>query len=160
ELAAAGATSPAPPRRRVRPRPGRLTAAGALALGLAVTLVVLLFPGGHGSLPAPVAAVTRYAETVPPPHRPRPGPGAPARTGPGRAGRAGAGRSPGHGDSKRASHRGQDLAPGRHRGRGGDIRAAFPDATQGARHVRWWHGLGGAGREPQPVLHQRPHIRA
>lgn len=75
ELAAAGATSPAPPRRRVRPRPGRLTAAGALALGLAVTLVVLLFPGGHGSLPAPVAAVTRYAETVPPLHRPGPGPG-------------------------------------------------------------------------------------
>src|SRR5262249_60592070 len=60
---------------RVRPRPGRLTATGALALGLAVTLVVLLFPGGHGSLPAPVAAVTRYAETVPPVHRPGPGPG-------------------------------------------------------------------------------------
>src|SRR5262249_35671005 len=75
ELAAAGATSPAPPRRRARPRPGRLTAAGAPALGLAGSLAVLLFPGGHGSLPAPVAAVTRYAETVPPLHRPGPGPG-------------------------------------------------------------------------------------
>src|SRR5262252_5417957 len=52
-----------------------LAAAGAVALGLAVTLVVLLFPGGHGSLPAPVAAVARYAETVPPVHQPGPGPG-------------------------------------------------------------------------------------
>jgi hypothetical protein len=51
-------------------------AAGTLALGLAVTLVVLLLPGGGASMPAPVAAVARYAETIPPPaHQAGPGTG-------------------------------------------------------------------------------------
>src|SRR6266516_724010 len=67
ELAAAGAANPRRPHRGVRPRRSWLAAAGTLALGLAVTLVVLLVPGGHASMPAPVAAVAGYAETMPPP---------------------------------------------------------------------------------------------
>src|SRR5215813_10422889 len=51
ELAAAGATSPAPPRRRVRPRPGRLTAAGALALGRRSPLWCFCFRAGTGACP-------------------------------------------------------------------------------------------------------------
>jgi anti-sigma factor RsiW len=78
ELAAAG-TASRRPRHGVRLRWHWLAGSGALAVGLAVTLVVLLLPGGRASLPAPVAAVARYAQTVPPPARqPEPGPGRPA----------------------------------------------------------------------------------
>jgi Putative zinc-finger len=47
----------------------RLAGAGAVAGGLAVTLIVLFLPGGHqaGSVPAAVAAVARYAQALPPP---------------------------------------------------------------------------------------------
>src|SRR5262245_18787558 len=47
----------------------RLAGAGALAVGVAVTLLVLLLPGGRGTghVPAAVAAVARYAQAVPPP---------------------------------------------------------------------------------------------
>src|SRR5215469_5222138 len=62
ELAAAGA---ADPRRARRMRRGPLAAGGALALSLAITLVVLLVPGGRPGMPAPVAAVAHYAETMP-----------------------------------------------------------------------------------------------
>src|SRR5262249_54801747 len=75
ELAAAGTTAPAPSRRRGRPRTGPPPPAAALALGLAAPLGVLSCPAGPPSRPAPVAAVTRYAEAVPPVHRPGPGPG-------------------------------------------------------------------------------------
>ena len=76
ELAAAGSTSPQPPRRGVRLRWRRLAGAGTLALGVAVTVGVLLMPGGRASMPAAVAAVARYAEKVPPPIRqPETGPG-------------------------------------------------------------------------------------
>jgi hypothetical protein len=67
ELAAAGSSSPRLPHRGVRQRWRRLAGAGTLALGAAVTAVVLLMPGGRASMPAAVAAVARYAETVPPP---------------------------------------------------------------------------------------------
>lgn len=58
-----------------RAGPGRrlrwpwLAGAGALAAGLAATLLVLVLPGGHGSrsVPAAVAAVARYAQAIPPP---------------------------------------------------------------------------------------------
>jgi anti-sigma factor RsiW len=46
-----------------------LAGAAALAVGLAVTLVVLLLPGGRAVVPAAVAAVARYAQAVPPPAR-------------------------------------------------------------------------------------------
>src|SRR5712691_2127847 len=67
ELAAANTT--APPHRRLGGRLHwrRLAGAGAVAVGLAVTLLVLLVPGGRASLPASVAAVARYAQAVPPP---------------------------------------------------------------------------------------------
>jgi hypothetical protein len=47
----------------------RLAGAGAVAAGLAITLLVALPPGGHqaGSVPAAVAAVARYAQAIPPP---------------------------------------------------------------------------------------------
>src|SRR5215470_3129620 len=47
----------------------RLAGAGAVAAGLAITLLVALLPGGHqtGSVPAAVAAVARYAQAIPPP---------------------------------------------------------------------------------------------
>ena len=67
ELAAAGSSSSQPPPRGVRRRWRRLAGAGTLALGAAVTAVVVLMPGGRASMPAAVAAVARYAETVPPP---------------------------------------------------------------------------------------------
>ena len=43
--------------------------AGTLAAGLAVTLLIILLPGGRqsGSIPAAVTAVARYAQAVPPP---------------------------------------------------------------------------------------------
>ena len=64
-------------RARRRARPGRRLAwwrfagAGGLAAALAVTLLVVLFPGGRqtGRVPAAVAAVARYAQAVPPPAR-------------------------------------------------------------------------------------------
>jgi hypothetical protein len=86
ELAAAGSTSARPPRPGVRLRWRRLAGAGTLALGVAVTVGVLLTPGGRASMPAAVAAVARYAETMPPPaQQPEPGPGpraAPVEVGP------------------------------------------------------------------------------
>src|SRR6516164_5008288 len=47
----------------------RLAGAGAVAVAGAVTLVVVLLPGGHQarSVPAAVAAVADYAQAVPPP---------------------------------------------------------------------------------------------
>jgi hypothetical protein len=79
EVAAARATWSQPPRRGIRLGRGRLAAAGALAASVAVTLALLLLPGGHRSVPAPVAAVASYAQTVPPPAR---------QTGPGLGGAA------------------------------------------------------------------------
>jgi anti-sigma factor RsiW len=67
ELAAASAATPHLPRRTVRLRRSWLAAAGALAVGLAVTLLVLRLPGGRAGMPAPLAAVAHYAETIPPP---------------------------------------------------------------------------------------------
>jgi len=47
----------------------RLAGAGAIVVGLAVTLMVVLLPGGRqaGTLPAAVAAVARYAQAIPAP---------------------------------------------------------------------------------------------
>jgi hypothetical protein len=63
-----------PARKRRRSRRGRwrhwrLAAAGMLAAGAAVTLLVALLPSGREtpSVPAPVAAVTRYAQAIPSP---------------------------------------------------------------------------------------------
>ena len=78
EVAAAGtaAQRPARPGFRSRRRARhdrrlrwRLAGAGAVAAGLVITLMVLLFPGGRqaGSVPAAVAAVARYAQVIPPP---------------------------------------------------------------------------------------------
>jgi anti-sigma factor RsiW len=79
EVAAGGRTAGrrARPGARVwwRAGPGRrlrwswLAGAGALAAGLAATLLVLVLPGGggSGSVPAAVAAVARYAQAIPPP---------------------------------------------------------------------------------------------
>jgi anti-sigma factor RsiW len=52
--------------RRVR---WRLAGAGMLAAGVAVTLTMMLLPGGHqaGRVPAAVMAVARYAQAIPPP---------------------------------------------------------------------------------------------
>ena len=49
----------------------RLAGAATLAVGVAVTLVMTLLPGGHqiGSMPAAVAAVARYAQAISPPGR-------------------------------------------------------------------------------------------
>jgi anti-sigma factor RsiW len=45
----------------------RLAGAGTVAVGLVATLMVFLLPGGHqaGSVPAAVAVVARYAQTIP-----------------------------------------------------------------------------------------------
>jgi len=80
EVAAADRTAaqrPAPPRfgaprrarRGRRPRWQRLAGAGTLAAALTVTLLALLLPAGYqaGGVPAAVAAVTRYAQTIPAP---------------------------------------------------------------------------------------------
>jgi len=79
EVAAAGGTpaqrqSPLPARLRRRGRPGRrlprrLAGAGMLAVGVAVTLLVVLLPRGRetGSMPPAVAAVARYAQAIPSP---------------------------------------------------------------------------------------------
>src|SRR5215831_8695448 len=55
ELAAASGTPRRRQRRVARLRRGRIAVAGALALGMAVTLAVLLLPGRSSGLPAPVA---------------------------------------------------------------------------------------------------------
>jgi anti-sigma factor RsiW len=77
----ASAARPAAPRRA---RPGirsrrrachdrrlrwRLAGAGVIAVGLVITVMVLLLPGGRqaGSVPAAVAVVARYAQAIPPP---------------------------------------------------------------------------------------------
>jgi anti-sigma factor RsiW len=71
ELAAAGTIAEERPRHGVRLRWRWrwrwLAGAGALAATVAVTVAVLLLPGGReaASMPAAVAAVARYAETVP-----------------------------------------------------------------------------------------------
>jgi hypothetical protein len=75
EVAAArtAAAQPSPQaarkQRRGRRRHWRLAGAGMLAAGVAVTLLVALFPGGREapSVPAAVAAVARYAQAVPSP---------------------------------------------------------------------------------------------
>jgi hypothetical protein len=66
ELAAAGTLTQERPRHRARLRWRWLAGAGALAATVAVTVAVLLLPGGReaASMPASVAAVARYAETV------------------------------------------------------------------------------------------------
>jgi hypothetical protein len=81
------------PAARPQGRPGRrqawwrLAGAATLAAGLAVTLLMVLLPGGRqtGSMPAAVAAVARYAQAVPPPAREQPahpgGPAAPVQVG-------------------------------------------------------------------------------
>jgi len=62
----------------------RLAGAGAIAVGLAVTLMVVLLPGGRqaGTLPAAVAAVARYAQAIPAPAGDQhPQPAAPVQVG-------------------------------------------------------------------------------
>ncbi len=72
ELAAAGTIAQRRPRHGMRLPWAWLAGAGALTAAVAVTLTVLLLPGGHqtGSVPAAVAAVARYAQTVPPARHP------------------------------------------------------------------------------------------
>jgi hypothetical protein len=55
--------------RRNRQLRWRVAGAGMLAAAVAVTLTMILLPGGHQarSVPAAVAAVTRYAQAIPPP---------------------------------------------------------------------------------------------
>src|SRR5215469_2504817 len=79
EVAAADGTpaqrrSPLPGRLRRRGRrgrrlPRRLAGAGMLAVGVAVTLLVILLPRGRepGGVPPAVAAVARYAQAIPSP---------------------------------------------------------------------------------------------
>ena len=85
ELAAAGMAGQGWPRHRVRPQRSRrwvrlrwrwLAAAGALAAAVAALAAVLL-PGGResASMPAAVAAVDHYAQTVPSARPPWPAPG-------------------------------------------------------------------------------------
>jgi hypothetical protein len=78
ELAAAGSIAPLRPRHRMRPRWRWLVGAGAVAAAVAAAVAVLL-PGGRetGGMPAAVAAVARYAETLPPAQGQGPGPGGP-----------------------------------------------------------------------------------
>jgi hypothetical protein len=79
ELAAAGTIAQREPRHGMRWRWRWLAAAGALAATVAVTVAVLLVPGGRepGTMPAAVAAVAHYAQTIPPARHPGPGPGQP-----------------------------------------------------------------------------------
>src|SRR5215470_4061569 len=78
ELAAAGTVARQRPGQGMRLRWRWLAAAGGLAATAAVTVAVLL-PSGRetGATPAAVAAVARYAQTVPPARHPGPGPGWP-----------------------------------------------------------------------------------
>jgi anti-sigma factor RsiW len=57
-----------------------LAGAGMMAVGLAVTLLVVMLPSGRGTgnIPAAVAAVARYAQAVPPPGPRRARPAGPA----------------------------------------------------------------------------------
>jgi anti-sigma factor RsiW len=76
ELAAAATIQAPRPRPRVWLRQGVLAAVGALALAAAAALAVLDLPGGRAGMPAPVAAVARYAEALPHPvHQPKPSEG-------------------------------------------------------------------------------------
>jgi hypothetical protein len=71
---AAGTVPARPPRRGMRLGRVLPAAAAALAAGLAATVVVVLLPGGHAGMPAPVAAVAHYAQTVlQRPPQPQPG---------------------------------------------------------------------------------------
>ena len=58
-----------PPERHGRWLHWRLAGAGVVAAGVAITLTLMLLPGGHraGSVPAAVAAVARYAQAIPSP---------------------------------------------------------------------------------------------
>jgi len=79
EMAADGGPAARPRSRQVvrTRRPGRhgrrlrwrLAGAGMLAAGVAITLTLILLPGGHqaGGVPAAVAAVARYAQAIPSP---------------------------------------------------------------------------------------------
>jgi len=73
ELAAGGPGSGRHSLARVRPGWRWLAGAGTgtLAVGLAVTVIMLLLPGGRPGAPAAVAAVARYADAVSPPARPQ-----------------------------------------------------------------------------------------
>src|SRR5260370_1470095 len=74
EVAASAAARPRQPPGGRRLRQGQLAAGAALILGLAVTLVLILLTAGRPGVPAPVAAVASYAQTVPPPsQQPKPG---------------------------------------------------------------------------------------
>jgi hypothetical protein len=57
------------PRRAGWPRRARLAGTAALAAGLVIALVMVLAPAGQHArgMPAPVAAVARYARALPPP---------------------------------------------------------------------------------------------
>src|SRR5215472_14933746 len=64
--------SPAPSRQsghRAHRARWLLAGTGMLAAGIAITLTLILLPGGHqaGGLPAAVAAVARYAQAIPSP---------------------------------------------------------------------------------------------
>jgi hypothetical protein len=75
EVAAASRPAARPPGRPGRRQAWwRLAGAGTLAAGLAVTLLLVLLPGGRQtqSMPAAVTAVARYAQAVPPPAREQP----------------------------------------------------------------------------------------
>jgi anti-sigma factor RsiW len=80
DLAAAGSIVPEQRRHRARLRWHWLAGAGAVAAAVAVAVAVLLLPGGREApaMPAAVAAVARYAETIPPAPGQGPGPGGPA----------------------------------------------------------------------------------
>jgi hypothetical protein len=63
--------SPRPTRSGVRAHSRWLAGGGALAVGVAVTLLLLMHPGGRetGGVPPAVAAVARYARAIPSPTR-------------------------------------------------------------------------------------------
>lgn len=81
ELAATGTRTRRGNRRRRTVRWRWLAGAGTLAAGLAAAVLLVLLPTGHPGVPAPVAAVARYAAAIPPPARP-PEPGASQRPAP------------------------------------------------------------------------------
>jgi len=76
ELAAAGTIAQQLARHRMRLGWRWLAGAGSVAAAVAAA-VALLLPGGRqtASMPAAVAAVARYAESIPPAHGQGPGPG-------------------------------------------------------------------------------------
>ena len=81
ELAVAGPGFRHLARARAWPRWRWLAGAGTIAAGLAVTLIMLLLPGGRPGVPAAVAAVARYAGAVLPSAGPQK-PGTGQRTAP------------------------------------------------------------------------------